>query len=578
MTPVLQPFNRQFIGLLICSLSLISLLLTAGASANTAGTEGTLPSASFASATASVSENAGTVMIAVALSSNTPTALNIPFVVGGSASPGTDHNLMSASLMIPANSDSGAIAVDIVDDGTIEADETLIVMLVAGSGYNLGSPSSHTLTILDNDGACTAPELALPGDFTVVESVQPVTVPVTLINTPSLPVTVHYELLALSGGTVAMDSINLGSIQLPILPQGAYLLTVFGTSNDGCDGPPVATGITVVQESPSVGLALQGEVNGTAVTLNLVVENLGNVDVAMVNVALDLDAAFGMGNYAVVAGPSNVSGTGTLMLDMGYDGSGTSTIASGALGVGQTQRINVTVNLNNIVDLGSGLGVYHAQASIMATAPSTIIALDVSDAGLEPDSNHNANAADFGEDDPTVIILGEEPQIGVAKTAIVNEREVQLLFTIENLGNTALNQLSLIDDLAATFGAGNYATPVVSLNVDPGTIALDASYDGTLNVELIDGSMSSLAIGSVAVIEVMTTINTIVDQGLGEGFYLNQATVTGNSPGGAINTDFSDDGTDPDPNGNGEPDEAGENDPTMIQPVTPVTLMRFGVE
>ncbi|NIQ18621.1 MAG: hypothetical protein GTN95_00115, partial [Gammaproteobacteria bacterium] len=39
---------------------------------------------------------------------------------------------------------------------------------------------------------------------------------------------------------------------------------------------------------------------------------------------------------------------------------------------------------------------------------------------------------------------------------------------------------------------------------------------------------------------------------------------SGTAPGGTPTSDVSDDGTDPDPNGNGDPTEAGENDPTPI--------------
>ena len=40
--------------------------------------------------------------------------------------------------------------------------------------------------------------------------------------------------------------------------------------------------------------------------------------------------------------------------------------------------------------------------------------------------------------------------------------------------------------------------------------------------------------------------------------------MTAQGAGGAPTADVSDDGLDPDPNGNGDPTEAGENDPTPI--------------
>jgi len=115
---------------------------------------------------------------------------------------------------------------------------------------------------------------------------------------------------------------------------------------------------------------------------------------------------------------------------------------------------------------------------------------------------------------------------------------------VENLGPVDLTNVQITDNFAATFPGLTVTGPVPS----GGTCDSAAAFTGA----------AALAVG-----ESCTAIWTVVVTGAVPGAtYDNVATVAGTAPDGAIATDTADDGTVTDPDGDGNPDEPTENDPT----------------
>ncbi len=81
------------------------------------------------------------------------TAKTVYYTVAGSALAGADYVALSGSVVIPAGSASVTLPIDVVDDGLDENNETVLITLVAGPDYSIGSPSSATATITDDDSA-----------------------------------------------------------------------------------------------------------------------------------------------------------------------------------------------------------------------------------------------------------------------------------------------------------------------------------------------------------------------------------------------------------------------------------------
>ena len=346
-------------------------------------------------------------------------------------------------------------------------------------------------------------------------------------------------------------------------------------SDDGIDPDPNGNGDpsdadeddpTIIDflSNPLIGASKNALVNGSLITFDFFLENFGNRALSNVSLIDNLNPVFGTGNFSIFSPPTFLDDPGTIVLNAGYDGNASpDLIGSGTLLIGDTARIRVVVNVTTISDQGMGLGVYENQATASGQAPSGEKSTDFTGNGIDPDPNGNGNPNEAGENDPTVVIIGEEPVVGLAKTAMVNGSTVTLDLYLENLSGTPVTMLDLTDDLNATFGAGNFfvsTAPVLISN--PGTIVLDASYDGNFNTHLFAPGVSSLAGGGTAQVQMVVTVVNLADLGFGLGDYRNQAMVTGEAPGGGTTIDLSDSGTNPDPNGNGDPLENGENDPT----------------
>lgn len=104
--------------------------------------------ASDADATEGSSDN-GT--FTITRTGSTGAALSVSLSVGGTATNNVDYAEMAPSFTLPAGASSGTITIDTLDDSQVEGDETVIVSLQSGTGYDVGTPAAATVTIADND-------------------------------------------------------------------------------------------------------------------------------------------------------------------------------------------------------------------------------------------------------------------------------------------------------------------------------------------------------------------------------------------------------------------------------------------
>jgi len=82
---------------------------------------------------------------------STASSLLVSLTVGGTASAGADYATITSAVTIAAGSATKTVTVTPVDDGFVESAETVVLTVAGGSGYSIGSPSSATVTIADND-------------------------------------------------------------------------------------------------------------------------------------------------------------------------------------------------------------------------------------------------------------------------------------------------------------------------------------------------------------------------------------------------------------------------------------------
>lgn len=104
----------------------------------------------------------------------TTSALTVNIAVTGTATSGSDYNSLGSTVTFAQGSTTAAKIVLPINDTAIEGSETVTATVIAGIGYVVGSPSSATVTIVDDDFPAitvaatdaTAGESSNPGVFT----------------------------------------------------------------------------------------------------------------------------------------------------------------------------------------------------------------------------------------------------------------------------------------------------------------------------------------------------------------------------------------------------------------------------
>ncbi|XGV99052.1 MAG: fibro-slime domain-containing protein [Leptolyngbya sp. BL-A-14] len=78
------------------------------------------------------------------------TNLTVKYDVGGTATEGADYQPIGRSVVIPQGQTIAKILVKPIADQLVEGPETVIATLAGNTGYQVGTPSSAIVTILDN--------------------------------------------------------------------------------------------------------------------------------------------------------------------------------------------------------------------------------------------------------------------------------------------------------------------------------------------------------------------------------------------------------------------------------------------
>nr|WP_324251942.1 putative Ig domain-containing protein [Xanthomonas arboricola] len=108
--------------------------------------------ASIAVSPASRNEDSGaSFTYTVTLSQTSSSATTVNLSRSGTATSGTDYTGAPNSVVVPANATTATFSVTPIADTTVEADETVVISVASGSGYAIGSPSSATATIVNDD-------------------------------------------------------------------------------------------------------------------------------------------------------------------------------------------------------------------------------------------------------------------------------------------------------------------------------------------------------------------------------------------------------------------------------------------
>ena len=110
------------------------------------------PTASFNTSSATIMEGPNkTQSVRINFSPAPSSQITLRYGVSGTATSGSDYNTLSGSKTVTAGSISTTVTIYIIDDSIEDTGETVVLTLSSGTDYAVGSPSTFTLTITNDD-------------------------------------------------------------------------------------------------------------------------------------------------------------------------------------------------------------------------------------------------------------------------------------------------------------------------------------------------------------------------------------------------------------------------------------------
>lgn len=131
------------------------------------------PTVSVAS-TATVLEAGGTTTLSVSINRTSANTISIPFTLYGTAtSGGTDYTLVAGTtattgaITISPGQLTGSKVLQITSDATVEGNETIIAIFGTPTNALMGSNTTQTITIIDDDVTGTLPSVTFSASFQI---------------------------------------------------------------------------------------------------------------------------------------------------------------------------------------------------------------------------------------------------------------------------------------------------------------------------------------------------------------------------------------------------------------------------
>ena len=445
-----------------------------------------------------------------------------------------------------------AIEIVVENLGNTPLDDIQIVDLIPnafqGTDYTLSDVTASEPLVVNTlfDGKTNTNLLSSTGNVLEVGEKATLSYTIHVIPFTSLgPYSSSAEVFASGPGNTGVSDLSIeGDV---VDPNGN------GISNDPGEDAPTQI---IVDQRPALGVALDvvdvsGGASSFSAQCKLYVENLGDVLLQDIQVNLDLENIFGQNRYDV----TNIQVDSHFEVNPAFNGSDQANlILPGDLGVRSKAVVSFQLNAYPIVPEDE----YSLQVIGRAQSAGGAQLLDFSDSGSNPDSNNNREANDLGEGDPTVIVFNGDPVIGAS---LVAERVTGDLsgFTgyytlvVKNLGDVPLYDIQAFNNLDEVFPGSGYN--VLDVTTIYG-IEANTEFNGREFTNLIGGQDIPLYPGETFQLEYIVD----VEPASYFGPFNNAVLVKARTAEGTLTSDLSDSGTQVDADGDGNPDEEGEND------------------
>jgi gliding motility-associated-like protein len=298
------------------------------------------------------------------------------------------------------------------------------------------------------------------------------------------------------------------------------------------------------------------------------VANLGTFIATNVQLVDNLNTTFPSPITYTVVG---VNAASPLTPNLGYNGNTNIALLSGSdmLGVAQNAIVTLTVNFSPNTTTLTGISNYGIASTSNDPDPTGSGAhssTDTTQTGTNPDPDGDGNPNGPGENTPTVI--GQ--QIAAAKSASeltkIDATTFQTVFTfnVNNSGPVVASNIQLVDNLNTTFPSPITYTVLGVTTSTP--LTANTSYNGNTISALLSGS-NTLNVSQNAIVTLTvnfspnaTTVTALSNYGIASTSNLPDPTGSGTH----TSMDTTDAGSNTDFDGDGNPNELGENDPTYF--------------
>ena len=489
-----------------------------------------------------VTEGEAAAVFTVTLSSAGDEAVTVAYTTSdGTATAGEDYTSTNGTLTIPAGDLTGEISVPVLDDDDVEEAETFNLTLSDATNATLDDGRGEA-TIEDDDEP-PPPELPTLSvdDPTATEGEAAAVFTVTLSSAGDEAVTAAYttsdgtatageDYTSTSGTLTIPAGDTTGEISVPVLDDDdveeaeTFNLTLSDATNATLDDGQGEATIEDDDEPPPPLPAFT--INDTTVAEAVGAEAVFVVSLSATSeddVTVDYETADG----TALAGDDYTAASGTLTISAGEPSGEISVSIVNDDVAEETESFTVALSnaANATIDDGEGTA-------------------SITDADMPPP--------------PTRGIVGAAKELLRVEAIDTTEHRAVFRLRIANVGDGLANDVQLTDDLAGAFPPPALIR-VESVSADNGDLTLNASFDGIDDVNLLAGE-DALEAGATATLDVSVSVSP----NGASGPFANQAVAVSTDDAGTTTNDLSDNGTDPDANGNGDPSDPGEDDATPV--------------
>lgn len=245
---------------------------------------------------------------------NTGNPITINYMVGGSATPGTDYVILSGTVQIPNTEQTATLTVTPINDTVIENTETVVVELTPGIGYDLGNLGSRssTVSIVDTDTFTASVDATNDTANESPLSNGIFTVDLGSVNTTGTAVTVNYTIDGTA--TAGLDYTTLsGSVTIA---NGQRTNTITVTPINDVDIEPNETVRITLTAGPRYTIGSPANATVTIVSDDTFVVGITATDAA----AAESTSANQNGEFTIGLNAPNTSGS---PITVNYNLSGT---------------------------------------------------------------------------------------------------------------------------------------------------------------------------------------------------------------------------------------------------------------